>query len=101
VISSAALIMVSVFSGFVLGEDPVIKMMGLGLAVAILVDASVVRMVLVPASMTLMGDANWWLPERFDRHLPHIDLDGAAEVVPQEEPELVDVEEVREPALID
>ena len=101
VISSAALIMVSVFSGFVLGEDPVIKMMGLGLAVAILVDASVVRMVLVPASMTLMGDANWWLPERLDRHLPHIDLDGAAEVVPQEEPELVDVEEVREPALID
>ncbi len=75
VITSAALIMISVFLGFVLGDDPVIKMMGLGLATAIFIDATVVRMVLVPATMKLMGDANWWLPGWLDRILPKIDLD--------------------------
>ena len=62
VITSAALIMICVYLGFVLGEDPATKMMGLGLATAILIDATLVRMVLVPAAMTLMGRANWWLP---------------------------------------
>ena len=62
VITSAALIMVSVFLGFVLDPDPTTKMFGLGLATAIFVDATVVRMVLVPAVMTLLGDANWWAP---------------------------------------
>ena len=76
VITSAALIMISVFLGFVLGEDPVTKMMGLGLATAIFVDATVVRMVLVPAAMKLMGDRNWWLPGWLDRRLPHIGIDG-------------------------
>ncbi len=76
VITSAALIMISVFAGFVLGDDPVIKMMGLGLAVAILVDATIVRIVLVPATMKLMGDANWWLPGWLDRLLPRVDIDG-------------------------
>ena len=76
VITSAALIMISVFLGFVLGDDPVIKMMGLGLATAIFVDATVVRIVLVPATMKLMGDANWWLPGWLDRILPKIDIDG-------------------------
>ena len=80
VITSAALIMISVFLGFVLGDDPAIKMMGLGLATAILIDATVVRLVLVPASMKLMGDANWWLPAWLDRILPSIDIDhGGAE----------------------
>ncbi|MGB7860605.1 MAG: MMPL family transporter [Acidimicrobiia bacterium] len=78
VITSAALIMISVFLGFVLGDDPAIKMMGLGLAAAIFIDATVVRMVLVPASMKLMGDANWWLPGWLDRLLPTIDIDGDA-----------------------
>ena len=78
VITSAALIMISVFLGFVLGNDPVIKMMGLGLATAIFVDATVVRVVLVPASMKLMGDANWWLPAWLDRLLPTIDIEGEA-----------------------
>lgn len=78
VITSAALIMISVFLGFVLGEDPVIKMMGLGLATAIFVDATIVRVVLVPATMKLMGDANWWLPAWLDRRLPTIDIDGEA-----------------------
>jgi RND superfamily putative drug exporter len=76
VITSAALIMICVFAGFVLGSDPVVKMMGLGLAVAIFVDATIVRVVLVPASMKLLGDANWWLPGWLDRLLPTIDLDS-------------------------
>ncbi|MEM8621059.1 MAG: MMPL family transporter [Actinomycetota bacterium] len=80
VITSAALIMIAVFAGFVLGEDPIIKMMGLGLAVAILVDATIVRIVLVPATMKLMGDNNWWLPGWLDRVLPDIDIEAAPEV---------------------
>jgi len=78
VITSAALIMISVFLGFVLGEDPAIKMMGLGLATAIFVDATIVRLVLVPATMRLMGDANWWIPGWLDRLLPAIDIAGEA-----------------------
>ncbi len=78
VITSAALIMISVFLGFVLGDDAVIKMMGLGLATAIFVDATVVRIVLVPATMKLMGDANWWIPGWLDRLLPTIDIEGEA-----------------------
>ncbi|MDA3039179.1 MAG: MMPL family transporter [Actinomycetota bacterium] len=76
VITSAALIMISVFFGFVLGSDPTTKMFGLGLATAIFVDATIVRMVLVPASMKLLGDANWWLPAWLDRILPTIDIEG-------------------------
>jgi putative drug exporter of the RND superfamily len=77
-ITSAALIMISVFLGFVLGDDPRIKMLGLGLATAIVIDATLVRMVLVPAAMTLMGDANWWLPRWLDRLLPAVDIEGVA-----------------------
>jgi RND superfamily putative drug exporter len=76
VITSAALIMICVFLGFVFGADPVIKMMGLGLATAVLVDATIVRVVLVPATMALMGDANWWLPRWLDRVLPDLDVEG-------------------------
>jgi RND superfamily putative drug exporter len=78
VITSAALIMISVFLGFVLGDDPRIKMFGLGLATAIFVDATLVRMVLVPATMTLLGDANWWIPRWLDRLLPAVDAEGHA-----------------------
>jgi len=78
VITSAALIMISVFLGFVLSDDPVTKMMGLGLATAIFVDATIIRMVLVPATMKLMGNANWWLPSWLDRLLPTIDIEGEA-----------------------
>jgi RND superfamily putative drug exporter len=76
VIASAALIMISVFFGFVLGTDPIIKMMGVGLAVAVFLDATIVRLVLVPASMRLMGHANWWLPKWLDRILPNLDIEG-------------------------
>ncbi len=70
VITSAALIMISVFMGFVLGDDPTAKVLGLGLATAIFVDATVVRLILVPATMKLLGDANWWIPRWLDRWLP-------------------------------
>ncbi|TDC64335.1 MMPL family transporter [Micromonospora sp. KC207] len=72
VITSAALIMVTVFAGFVLHTDPVIKMFGLGMAVAVAVDATVVRGLLVPATMALLGRANWWHPGRRGRtvHAP-------------------------------
>ena len=75
VITSAALIMISVFLAFVLGEDAATKMFGLGLATAIFVDATLVRMVLVPATMTLLGDANWWIPRPLDRRLPSLPHD--------------------------
>jgi RND superfamily putative drug exporter len=78
VITSAALIMISVFFGFMLGEDPAIKMMGLGLATAISLDATVVRLVLVPSTMKLLGNANWWIPRWLDRLLPRVDVDGGA-----------------------
>ena len=69
-ITSAALIMVAVFGGFAFGQDPLAKMMGIGLATAIAVDASIVRLILVPATMKLLGRANWWLPGWLDRALP-------------------------------
>ncbi|MEV5975149.1 MMPL family transporter [Streptomyces sp. NPDC051921] len=79
VITSAALIMVAVFLSFAVAEDPSTKMFGLGLATAIFIDATVVRMVLVPATMTLLGPANWWLPNWLDRMLPRapVGIDGA------------------------
>jgi RND superfamily putative drug exporter len=76
VITAAALIMISVFGGFVLGDDPVIKMFGLGLSVAVLLDATVVRMLIVPAAMTLLDKAAWWLPRWLDRLLPDLDVEG-------------------------
>ena len=75
VITSAALIMISVFLGFVANPEPTVKMFGLGLAVAVLVDATIVRLVLVPATMELLGDANWWLPRWLDTVLPSIRIE--------------------------
>ncbi len=78
VITAAALIMVFVFGSFVASDIRALKLIGLGLAVAVAIDASVVRIVLVPATMELLGDANWWLPRWLSRALPHVDVDGAA-----------------------
>src|SRR5205823_2352577 len=72
VITAAALIMVTVFASFVLGDLPTIKMFGLGLATAIFVDATIVRMVLVPATMELLGERNWWFPRWLDRLVPRL-----------------------------
>ena len=76
VITAAALIMVAVFGSFVAGDDRTIKLFGLGLAVAVLIDATLVRMVLVPATMELLGDRNWWIPKWLDRVLPRINVEG-------------------------
>ncbi|MED7954947.1 MMPL family transporter [Streptomyces sp. BE303] len=81
VISCAALIMVSVFAAFIVSDNIVIKMMGLGLAVSVLIDATIVRLLLVPAVMTLLGPAAWWTPRFLDRILPHIDTEGESERV--------------------
>jgi RND superfamily putative drug exporter len=76
IITGAAAIMLVVFGSFVAFPDPVVKMTGIGLAVSILVDATIVRMALVPATMVLLGDANWWLPRWLDRILPTVDFEG-------------------------
>ncbi len=87
VITSAALIMIAVFGSFALGDQRVIKEFGLGLAVAIFLDASVVRLLLVPAVMELMGEVNWWLPSFLDRLLPNVSVErapGNRRLVPEE-----------------
>jgi putative drug exporter of the RND superfamily len=76
VITSAALIMVGVYLGFVADPSPAVKMFGLGLATAIALDATVVRMLVVPASMALLGRVNWWLPRWLDRLLPRLTAEG-------------------------
>ncbi|MFF9817423.1 MMPL family transporter [Streptomyces sp. NPDC014006] len=76
VITCAALIMVSVFAAFILSDNIVVKMLGLGLAVSVLIDATVVRLLMVPAVMTLLGKHAWWTPRWLDRILPHIDAEG-------------------------
>ncbi|MHC0431391.1 MMPL family transporter [Streptomyces sp. O3] len=76
VVSAAAIIMISVFSGFILESDDMIKMMGFGLAVAVLFDAFVVRMAIVPAVLALLGHRAWWLPKWLDRILPNVDVEG-------------------------
>ncbi|MEH1101463.1 MMPL family transporter [Micromonospora sp. CPCC 205561] len=76
VVTAAALIMISVFGGFVFLEDPVIKSMGFALAVGVAIDAFVVRMTIVPAVMSLLGRRAWWLPRWLDKALPNVDIEG-------------------------
>ena len=98
VITSAAIIMISVFGSFILDVDITTKMFGVGLAVAVLLDVTLIRMVLVPAAMSLLGHRAWWLPAWLDRRLPTIDIEGGSHdgdeqeaptgaPVPAEEPE--------------
>ncbi len=75
VVTAAAAIMVTVFLSFALGDDRIIEILGVGLASAILVDAVVIRTILLPATMELLGRSNWWLPRRIDRLLPHIHVE--------------------------
>jgi putative drug exporter of the RND superfamily len=81
VITAAALIMFCVFGAFALGDDRQLKLFGLGLAIAVLLDATVVRMLLVPATMELLGDRNWWIPRWLDRILPNIEVEGHDAVI--------------------
>ena len=76
IITSAALIMFCVFAAFVADGDPTVKQFGVGLATAILIDATIVRCLLVPSLMILMGSANWWLPGWLDRVLPKVSIEG-------------------------
>ncbi|MDX3643213.1 MMPL family transporter [Streptomyces sp. MB09-02B] len=78
VVGAAALIMIAVFAGFIGESDSMIKMIGFGLASAVLFDAFVVRMAIVPAVLALLGDKAWWLPKWLDRMLPHVDVEGEA-----------------------
>ncbi|MFF5920396.1 MMPL family transporter [Streptomyces flavochromogenes] len=82
VITCAALIMVSVFAAFIVSDNIVVKMLGLGLAASVLIDATVVRLLLVPAVMTLLGKHAWWTPRWLDRILPHLDTEGEGEMEP-------------------
>ncbi len=91
VITAAAAIMVVVFGSFLLENDRVLKLMGVGLATAIALDATIVRMLLVPATMELLGDRNWWIPRWLDRILPRINVEGHADAPVEDEAE-------REPA---
>jgi RND superfamily putative drug exporter len=79
VITAAAAIMVCVFGAFMFGPDRALKLFGFGMAVAVLVDATIVRLVLVPATMELLGDRNWWLPKWLDRILPVVHVEGEAD----------------------
>ena len=94
VITAAAAIMVVVFGSFVLESDRTMKLMGVGLAVAIFLDATIVRMLLVPATMELLGDRNWWLPRWLDRIIPNIAVEGTIQAAP-----IDDEDDDREPAL--
>ncbi|MFF5258070.1 MMPL family transporter [Actinomadura viridis] len=76
VVTAAALIMTAVFGGFVFMHDPIIKSIGFALAIGVVIDAFVVRMALVPAVMSLLGRAAWWLPRPLDRALPDLDIEG-------------------------
>ncbi|MFE6820959.1 MMPL family transporter [Streptomyces sp. NPDC057690] len=78
VVMAAAIIMIAVFSGFIGASEPMIKATGFGLAIAVLFDAVIVRMALVPAVLALLGESAWWLPSWLDRILPKVDVEGEA-----------------------
>jgi RND superfamily putative drug exporter len=88
VINSAAVIMISVFLAFVFSGDRTIAMFGIGLAAAVALDAFVLRTLLVPALMHLLGGANWWLPAWLDRRLPRIGIEPPEDVHPAVDAEL-------------
>jgi putative drug exporter of the RND superfamily len=93
VVVAAALIMIAVFAGFIGESESMIKMIGFGLASAVLLDAFVVRMAIVPAVLALLGDKAWWLPKWLDRVLPRVDVEGEALVAVAD----LEVSAVREP----
>ena len=78
VVVAAAIIMISVFGGFIFADSTMIRPMGFGLAFGVLVDAFIVRMALTPAVMALLGDKAWWMPKWLDRLTPNMDVEGAA-----------------------
>ena len=94
VVAIAAAIMASVFGAFILGNDPIIKLFGVALSTAVLLDAFIVRLILIPSLMTIFGTANWWLPGWLQKVLPHISIEsehdieaGADEIVDISDPD--------------
>jgi putative drug exporter of the RND superfamily len=83
VITTAAAIMIVVFASFVLSTDPTVKMLAIGMAFAVLIDASLVRMILVPSIMTLLGPHAWWMPRWLEPVVPHLTLEGSAAAPPE------------------
>ncbi len=88
VVTAAAIIMIAVFGGFIYADDPYIRPIGFGLAIGVLFDAFLVRMLLVPALMHLLGPAAWYMPKWLNRILPNVDVEGAklTEMQPDDEP---------------
>lgn len=78
VVTAAAIIMTAVFAGFIFSDSATIRPIGFGLAFGVLLDAFIVRMLLIPAAMHLLGDAAWWIPERLNKLIPNIDVEGAS-----------------------
>ncbi len=97
VITAAAAIMILVFLSFVLGDERAIKEFGLGLAAAVLLDAVVIRCLMLPALLQLLGKATWYMPKWLDRRLPHISIEGSLEQMPADA-EAVEPRPQREPA---
>ena len=84
--------MTSVFGAFILGNDPIIKLFGVALSTAVLLDAFVVRLILIPSLMTIFGTANWWLPGSLSRLLPHISVESEEDIEAGDE-EITDIVE--------
>ena len=102
VVAIAAAIMTSVFAAFILGNDPIIKLFGVALSTAVLLDAFIVRLILIPSLMTIFGKANWWLPGWLDKILPHVSIEsdedfeaGASEIE-----DISDPDDAPEPARV-
>jgi RND superfamily putative drug exporter len=91
VVTAAALIMASVFAGFIMVHDPIIKAIGFGLTIGVLIDAFIVRMTLVPAVLSLLGDRAWWFPRWLDRITPKVDIEGESLHIPDQPKQLADV----------
>jgi putative drug exporter of the RND superfamily len=77
VVTAAATIMTVVFGAYILSPDPIIKSIGLSLAIGILADAFLVRLTLVPAVMALLGERAWWMPKKLSAYVPDLDIEGA------------------------
>lgn len=97
VVVAAAILMISVFGGFIFADSTMIRPMGFGLAFGVLVDAFIVRMTLTPAIMALLGDKAWWMPKWLDRLTPNMDVEGAALSVKMSEK----IQRERESAAVD
>jgi len=89
VVLMAALIMFSVFAAFIPTPNNTIKLFGVALASAVLVDAFIIRLIFVPAFMSLLGKANWWLPSWLADRLPHFEVEGSDEIADDEEPDAI------------